>query len=96
MPSVDGRWGAKNSNGVWNGMVFMIDLFMFISEESMICSQIGMIHRGEVDLAPCSFYLTAERKEVVDFSVTLDYAELISGIVLFLNLFYILQKQIVL
>ena len=36
-----------------------------------------MIHRDEVDLAPCSFYLTAERKEVVDFSVTLDYAELV-------------------
>ena len=52
-------------------------------QESMICFQIGMIHRGEVDLAPCSFYLTAERKEVVDFSVTLDYAELISGIVFF-------------
>ena len=34
-----------------------------------------MIERGEVDIAPCSFYLTAERKEVVDFSVTLDYAE---------------------
>ena len=34
-----------------------------------------MINRGEVDIAPCSFYLTAERKEVVDFSVTLDYAE---------------------
>ena len=50
--------------------------------------QVGMIHRDEVDLAPCSFYLTAERKEVVDFSVTLDYAELLLHL---FELFYFIK-----
>ena len=50
--------------------------------------QVGMIHRDEVDLSPCSFYLTAERKEVVDFSVTLDYAELVLH---FFDLFYFIR-----
>ena len=65
----------------------MIYLFFYL--------KIGMIQRDEVDLAPCSFYLTAERKEVVDFSVTLDYAELIIiNKVNINNLFYINRNKL--
>ena len=37
--------------------------------------QIGMIHRGEVDLGVSSFFANRDRAEAVDFSPILGYAE---------------------
>ena len=34
-----------------------------------------MVHRGEVELGVSSFFSNSERKEVVDFSPVLGYAE---------------------
>ena len=38
----DGKWGSKNEDGSWNGMV-------------------GMLHRGEVDMALGPFGVTEAR-----------------------------------
>lgn len=38
-------------------------------------SQIGMLERDQVDVGVTSFFATIQRKEIVDFSPTLDYAE---------------------
>lgn len=37
--------------------------------------QVGMVARGEVQIAPSSFYLTNERATLVDFSRVLILAE---------------------
>ena len=71
VPSIDGAFGTKLDDGTWNGMAsFFFDKFNkkpFIS--------VGMVWRGEVEVAVADLYATSERGEVVDFSTVLDIAE---------------------
>ena len=41
----------------------------------LVFIKIGMIERDEVEIGVTSFFATLERRDIVDFSPTIDYAE---------------------
>ena len=71
--STDGGWGNKVAEGKFSGIVDKIWKLHKCFYNSL---QIGMVHRGEVDVGVTSFFANKERAEVVDFSPVLGYAKL--------------------
>ena len=62
-----------NDDGFWNGVVSSFGLAQDVIQN--LIYQVGMVHRNELDIGVTSLFATSQRKNVVDFSRTLQYAE---------------------
>ena len=69
--SVDNNFGALQPDGSYDGVVSLSLISTY--NLSPACTQIGMVHRNEVDFGVTNFYANQERAQVVDLSTILDY-----------------------